>query len=322
MNKSSPKSKLAVFLHGWAGSKWSWFRFGSPIQKTFEDQGFTVITPTLPGRYLEEDQDFNWYAKYLAGIIENEMAMNSECRSCPYCQQQITAGERYQKTNSPIEEIVLVGYSMGGVVARHYLQSNIGQPDPKQLVTKLITIASPHRGTSSDLVDLAAEISERIKSALPLPFTSKIIHNISRHLAQVPCYLQIKPDSQFIQDLNRFNLMAAFPNLEFHSIRTRGDKVVTPSISAVVDGAENYLINNSLIGHLAVKSMPQVKRIIADIMRQKAQPSGLQKYPNVNGCRDAKQHYWVPQKQWEKVGDQCVFHFRCLHCQQFATSRN
>ncbi len=90
----------------------------------------------------------------------------------------------------------LVGYSMGGIVSRYYVQRLGGI----NRVQRFVTISSPHNGT------VVAYGSWR-----------------------VGC-MQMRPDSLFLQDLNRD--MALLGQIEFTSIWTPYDFMIVPAISS------------------------------------------------------------------------------------------
>jgi triacylglycerol lipase len=97
--------------------------------------------------------------------------------------------------NRPID---IVGFSMGGLVSRYYIQ-RLGGIDR---VRRFITISSPHRGT------LAAYFSQR------------------------PGCIQMRPDNQFITDLNRDIEMLT--RLNFTSLWTPFDLIILPPESSQI----------------------------------------------------------------------------------------
>jgi len=100
------------------------------------------------------------------------------------------------KTFTQNQVINIVGLSMGGLVTRYYVQRLGGI----NRVEHFITISSPHQGT------ILAEL---------LPF--KI-------------YQQMRPSSDFLQDLNRDKFMLAQVN--FTSIWTPFDFIIVPGSSS------------------------------------------------------------------------------------------
>jgi triacylglycerol lipase len=100
------------------------------------------------------------------------------------------------KTFAPGQPLDLVGYSMGGIVSRYYVQRLGGI----ERVKRFITISSPHQGTS------AAYLSER------------------------PGCIQMRPDSAFIKDLNQD--VAMLKQLNFTSIWTPFDLIIVPAWSS------------------------------------------------------------------------------------------
>lgn len=97
---------------------------------------------------------------------------------------------------SPQQPIDLVGLSMGGLVTRYYVQRLGGI----QRVRRFVTISAPHHGTNM---------------ASLLNFTT---------------YRQMRPNSDFLQDLNRD--MDVLGNLQFSSIWTPWDFIIVPASSS------------------------------------------------------------------------------------------
>jgi len=100
--------------------------------------------------------------------------------------------EYIDKTFAPEQPLDLVGFSMGGIVSRYYVQRLEGI----KRVQRFVTIASPHQGTST------AYFSKR------------------------PGCMQMRPDSRLIQDLNQD--VAALESLNFTSIWTPFDLMIVP----------------------------------------------------------------------------------------------
>ena len=115
------------------------------------------------------------------------------------------------RTFAPEEQIDLLGFSMGGLVSRYYVQRLGGIAAPalqdvprtqqlRQRVGRLITISTPHQGT------LAANFSTRTGCR------------------------QMRPDSDFMTDLNRDIDM--LNRVNFTSIWTPFDLIILPPSSS------------------------------------------------------------------------------------------
>ncbi len=110
------------------------------------------------------------------------------------------------QTFAPQQPIDIIGFSMGGLVARYYLQRLGGI----ERVQRFISISSPHRGT------LAAYFSSR------------------------PGCVQMRPDSKFVRDLNRD--LTVLARLDFTSIWTPFDLIILPPSSSQLGiGTERML---------------------------------------------------------------------------------
>ena len=103
--------------------------------------------------------------------------------------------------------IDLVGFSMGGLVARFYLQRLGGASRTR----RLITIGSPHNGTWT------------------------------AYVRSSPGVRQMRPGSAFLQDLN--GDIAALDPVRVTSIWTPFDLMILPAASSRFNGARNIRIN-------------------------------------------------------------------------------
>jgi triacylglycerol lipase len=101
----------------------------------------------------------------------------------------------------------LVGFSMGGLVARYYIQrmSGLGR------VQRLITVSTPHRGT----------------------WTAFLRWNTAAR--------QMRPGSEFLEDLNKDS--EVLRRIQFTSIWTPFDLMIVPAASSVMPEARSIPIN-------------------------------------------------------------------------------
>jgi triacylglycerol lipase len=102
------------------------------------------------------------------------------------------------KTFAPGEKIDLVGFSMGGLVARYYLQRLGGL----ERVSRLVTISSPHRGT----------------------WTAFLLGNVGVR--------QMRPGSAFLTDLDKDRQV--LKRIRFTTIWTPWDLMILPAASSVI----------------------------------------------------------------------------------------
>ena len=97
----------------------------------------------------------------------------------------------------------LIGFSMGGLIARHYLQRLGGIAR----VGRVITMATPHHGT------------------------------LMARFRNLPGWVQMRRGSEFLRDLARdADVLRAIP---FTSFRTPLDAVIVPARSSVIPQARN-----------------------------------------------------------------------------------
>ena len=111
------------------------------------------------------------------------------------------ASEYINRTFQPNQKIDLIGFSMGGLIARYYLQ----RLDGIRRVSRFITISSPHHGTWT-------------------------AYALGRNGVR-----QMRPGSQFLRDLNTNS--HALKQLRFTSIWTPLDLMIVPARSSVMPEA-------------------------------------------------------------------------------------
>lgn len=119
----------------------------------------------------------------------------------------VQVADYVEKHLAPEQSFDIVGLSMGGLVSRYYLQRLGGL----NRVDRLITISSPHWGTWM---------------AYALPSI---------------CYVQMRPGSAFLQDLNRD--IKSLQVLDFTSIWTPYDFIIVPGQSSLVPGGKNVKVS-------------------------------------------------------------------------------
>lgn len=133
------------------------------------------------------------------------------------------------RTATGAARVILVGQSMGGLVARAYLRRVGGTR-----VAKLITIGTPHHGSML---------------AYGLPGT---------------CLAQMQPGNPWLAELNRNE--SAPPPAPILSLWSRHDSMVAPQASSILDGAENTALIG--VAHNALVSDRRVMEIVAaEILR-------------------------------------------------------
>lgn len=125
------------------------------------------------------------------------------------------------------QQVSLVGHSMGGLIARYYIDRLGGA----RKVNVCVTIGSPHHGT------------------------------LLSRLAPGTNGKQMRPGSEFLADLNRLEHVSK--GTWFVSIWSTLDNMCVPPTSSILGGnAENISLDH--MGHLAMLCSPNVAKLVWD----------------------------------------------------------
>lgn len=141
--------------------------------------------------------------------------------------------QKFVATHVPAEQpFDLIGYSMGGIVSRHYLQERGGH----QKTRHFISISAPHQGT----------------------FTGYLRNRPGAH--------QLRPGSNFLAQLATPESLAKLPPTT--SFLTVTDLVIVPFTSSEIPGAQNLRLFGW--GHFTGIIEPHALRKIVAACNQKA----------------------------------------------------
>jgi len=132
---TTPKHHPIIFIHGFGGEPASW---DTGDKKEYKER--------ILQQYRQDDPEFpeEWLVSYSYGV-DNNGKYDYQGRI-----ENISAGlnqlvpflSNEHKFHGGDGQVDIVGYSLGGVVARNYLYNN----SENHHIQKLITIASPHKG--------------------------------------------------------------------------------------------------------------------------------------------------------------------------------
>ncbi len=138
------------------------------------------------------------------------------------------------------KSVDLVGYSAGGVLARLYVVDEGGAA----VVRRVLTLGSPHHGT--EVARLAAEVAGGCPTACE----------------------QLATGSDLLRRLNAGDETPGGPR--WITVRTAVDRIVTPSESAVLDGALNLelqeLCPGATTSHGDLPSDPVVLAVVDGVL--------------------------------------------------------
>ncbi|WGV28338.1 esterase/lipase family protein [Halotia branconii] len=137
-------------------------------------------------------------------------------------------------TFTPEQSLDLIGFSMGGIVSRYYVQRLGGI----NRVQRFITISSPHHGT------VVAYASQRLGC------------------------LQMRPNSAFLKDLNSDVVM--LKRLNFTSIWTPYDLMIVPTNSSQLPVGEEVILPVALHSWMLTDS--RCLAVVAETLLQPIKP--------------------------------------------------
>jgi triacylglycerol esterase/lipase EstA (alpha/beta hydrolase family) len=129
---------------------------------------------------------------------------------------------------APEQRVNLVGFSMGGLICRYYAQRLGGL----ERIDRLVTIACPHRGT------------------------------LMAHASKRPGPLQMRPNSEFLRDLNRD--IEELGRVKFSSVWTPLDLMIVPANSSRIGVGEERV--HWVVAHPLMVYQPSVMRTVAEIL--------------------------------------------------------
>ena len=193
-----------ILLHGYLANR----GYFHPLVRRLEARGIApVFVPTASGVLYPIER----YADELHGHIERIVAATGQAR------------------------VVLVGHSMGGLVARAY----VAKHGPAR-VARVVTLGAPHHG--SWLARLGPGANAR----------------------------EMRPGSAFLVDLERREAQARSPVAA--SIYSPHDNMVMPQASSRVEGARNIALAG--LGHIAMLGSPRLaEALLAELTQAGAAPA-------------------------------------------------
>lgn len=151
---------------------------------------------------------FNTMAGYLRqlgwSVYTLNLLPNNGDRGLDVLAQQVA--DYIVDTFAPEEPLDIIGFSMGGIVSRYYVQRLGGI----NRVQRFITISSPHHGT------------------------------VVAYASQRPGCLQMRPNSTFIQDLNSDAVV--LEQINFTSIWTPYDLMIVPANSSQMPLGQEVIV--------------------------------------------------------------------------------
>lgn len=191
---------IAVFVHGLASNDYRWGgeeSFGAKLEREeLLDLTSSVTLTYNSGAYIYQNaEDFD---ELMSALIENWPA--------------------------PVNELILVGHSMGGLVIQGAADIAAKKQSPwRELVTTVFYLGTPHRGSTLEQFSNAAVGLLNISS-----YTRPIYELGNRRSAGIKDLRrgtihedELDPDDLELRDLARHHSPADLPNANYHLVLTR-----------------------------------------------------------------------------------------------------
>ena len=137
-----------LLLHGYLSSSQEWHRSGIVGQLESVGWNDAGVLETVDDRVQSSKQN-PFYTRRLYSVeLPSEKPIDKQVK-------RLDQYVKYVRNKHADEQIILVGHSAGGIVARLYMVQK-----PQSDLTALVTIASPHQGAKN--AELAQVVSENV----------------------------------------------------------------------------------------------------------------------------------------------------------------
>lgn len=226
--KSQDGRDPVVLLHGLGGQRTTNWFYHG---KKLKRQGYCVYSLT-----------------YGQGIAGNLLAGLGSMRDSS---KQVASFVDQVLRETGAEKVDLVGHSEGTTVGAYYLKFDGG----KDKVRDFVGFGSNFKGTT------LSGLEKLIKRVLPY------IRNVEEFVNEVcAACLEFLPGSDFLKDLNDGGV--AVDGVNYTSIRSKTDFIVTPGDSSLIDGEGNTNIllqdecRRDISGHISMAISPNVTQLI------------------------------------------------------------
>lgn len=210
--------------------------FGESLVGNYEFSGFRssnlIVDPVviIPGIIGSAEDDGEWkidpilhtYDDLIESLEKNGYTKDQNLFELPYDWRNKN-GDSAEKLKTKVEEIIkstkisevdLVAHSMGGLVARSYIEGD----DYQSNIDQLITLGTPHRGSPEAYLEWeAGEGFFDIKNSIAKHhFEMEALHSHYSNLysyiqEQVPSVKELLPDYDYLFDVSQ-NSIRSYPN--------------------------------------------------------------------------------------------------------------
>lgn len=197
-NKKDTRTPV-LFIHGWTENRRNWRWIIKHLSLFISDRCFYTINLT------PIDSNLETYAVQVKNKIDEILAISKH------------------------DKVILVGHSMGGILSRDYVRTN-----GHQHVEKIITLGSPHKGTTLGFLALGKAVK------------------------------QMLPNCEYLRELAKDENIK---NVDVHCIASVHDNLVVPFHYAWLDHSTNYMLTH--YGHVSMMKSPQTFSILREILQQK-----------------------------------------------------
>lgn len=213
----------------------------SPLEQTRRNR--TVLVHG----YKDEASVFNPLASYLSELGLEPHAVTLAPSDCSVPMETLAQqlAEYIDRNFLSYQKIDFVGFSLGGIVARYYIQRMGGLAR----TNRLLTVAAPHHGT------------------------------LMAYASSLPAALQLRPNSEFLLDLNAD--AESLTSIPFVSLWSPFDLMILPPFSSHMPVASNKAVWT--LRHQALITSRRGIRTIAEQLLAQVQNVPSPTFPDLAG---------------------------------------
>lgn len=184
INENKDCKNLIVFIHGFVGSSGTWIK---------DDGSMPFISHFMIDEKVRKGFDigiFEYYTNLLSFFpktkrLINFMTGNKNSRNLPIEEISTLLESKLRYTFPHYENLVLIGHSMGGLIAKRYILDDVLKNSTTR-VKLYVSLATPHSGSILATYGKSLINNFQIKDLDPLSNSINAMNNEWVHCSQLP----------------------------------------------------------------------------------------------------------------------------------------